>query len=119
MSMPNSCESVWMSNEPATRTTMSSLFSSYGSLSTPSGDKRMPLIKVPFDDLTSLMYTYVVSSEVHVLYLAALFPNLSMCPGQDFRVKVRITLSRYSLAVGLTSNFDLFVQYSSVEGPTL
>jgi hypothetical protein len=35
---------------------MSSLLSSNGSLSMPSGESLSLLIKVPFDDLTSLMY---------------------------------------------------------------
>lgn len=43
--------------EIARRTTISSVCSSYTSLSVDSADNRSPLMKVPFDDLTSLMKT--------------------------------------------------------------
>ena len=44
-------------------TTMSSLLTSNGSLSTPSGERRSLLMKVPLDDLRSLMYIYRQSSK--------------------------------------------------------
>lgn len=92
-------------------TTMSSLFSSYGSLSTPSGERRTPLMNVPFEDLTSLMKIFNSQStsqqQLWCTDLAPLFPNLGVSSGEDFGVEVGIAFTRNCLSVRLAANLDL------------
>lgn len=56
-------------------TTMSSVLSSKGSDSTPSADRHSAFMKVPFDDLTSLMNIFLFSSQTSACCLERTFES--------------------------------------------
>jgi hypothetical protein len=73
----------------------------------PSGERRSLLMKVPLDDLTSLMKIYSEAGIERRTHLATLLPDLCVKPRQHLGIKVRVPLSGNRLGVGLPSDFDL------------
>lgn len=102
--------------------TMSLVCNSKVSDSCPSGESRERLIKVPFDDLTSLIKTCVkvdeeTESQYHgmslakhgLAYLAILTPNLCVHSTQDFTIKISIAWLRNCLLIRMSTNLDLIL----------
>lgn len=106
-----------MLKRDVTLTIISSDFSSNGSDSTPSGERRSPLTNVPFEDLTSLMK--ICSAKMRNQHLASLiegehlsthfsflFPNLCVHTTQYFTIEIPIPFARNRLDIRLSSNLD-------------
>jgi hypothetical protein len=93
---------------------MSSLCNSKTSLSALSGERRSPLIKVPFEDFTSLMKTWA-RDELRLYrgkgarpttHLAVLAPHFRVHPAEDLAVKIAIGRVRDGFRVGLPPDLD-------------
>ena len=102
---------------------MSSVFSSYGSDSRPSGLSRSPLMKVPFELFTSLMYIFVAGGpgqftrgrqrrwrrRGQATHLSIVLPNLCVLPAEHLGVEEAISFCGDGLCVGLAADLDALV----------